>query len=402
MTLSPSPATFRTPPNEFLQKTESANSWIEISRSAYGKNLELFRRLIGPKVELSAVVKANAYGHGILNIAELAIANGADSFCVHALDEALQLRSAGFDQDILVMGHVPLGRLAEAVNADLRLVLYNLASAERLAELAHSVSRPIRVHLKLETGTYRQGVEKEDLDAFLERIDRHPRLDLEGAYTHFADIEDTTSHEYARSQLGRFERMVERLQQATSKPLLRHTACSAASLLFPQTCFEMIRLGIGQYGLWPSKETFLSYRLEHPDEDPQPLHPVLSWKARVSQVKEVPAGCSIGYRRTYQTTRRSRLAILPIGYSDAYDRRLSNQAHVLIRGRRAPVRGRICMNLTMVDVTDIPGVELEDEAVLIGRQGEEVIHASHLADLSGTIAYEVVARLSSALPRFLV
>lgn len=383
--------------------TRQLNSWLEISSTAYRSNLDLFRQLVGSKVELSAVVKANAYGHGLIEIARLAVDCGADSFCVHGLDEALAIRGAGLQQDVLIMGHVPLARLREAAMADFRLVLYNRRSAELLAALASEQQRRVRVHLKLETGTCRQGIGGEEVEPFLDLLARHPSLHLEGVYTHFADIEDTTSHEYAFAQLEAFERGLGRIRRRRGEePLLAHAACSAAALLFPQTHFDMVRLGISQYGLWPSKETFLSYRLDHPREKAPTLRPVLSWKARISQIKEVPAGQSVGYGRTYQTTRRSRLAVLPIGYSDGYDRKLSNQAHVLIRGQRAPVRGRVCMNLTLVDVTDIPDVELEDEAVLIGRQGVEEISAARLAEWIGTIGYEVVARLSPALPRLVV
>ncbi len=405
------------------------NTWLEISEGAYARNLAFFRRLVGPGVELAAVVKANAYGHGMELVAGLAARHGADSFCVHSLDEALRLRRAGFTQDVLIMGHVPLARLAEAVAEDFRLVLYNLESARRLAELAADRG-PVRVHLKIETGTHRQGIDDPDLGAFLELLRRHGRrqrplgggggyLQVDGVYTHFANIEDTTDPAYARRQLDRFHRAVERLRAAGLDPGKRHAACSAATLVFPRTHFEMVRLGVSQYGLWPSKETFLSYRMAGasanggPHRDPPDglvrtagaadrLEPILTWKARISQLKRVPAGRLVGYGCTWQTPRETRLAVLPVGYADGYDRRLSNQAYVLVRGRRAPVRGRVCMNLTLVDVTDVPGVELEDEAVLLGRQGDQRIAAGRLAELAGTIHYEITSRLAADLPRIVV
>lgn len=377
------------------------NTWVEISRDAYLHNLTFFRGLVGPGVELAVVVKANAYGHGWREIAELARGGGADSFCVHSLDEALALRAAGYGEDVLVMGHVPLARLGEAVEAGLRLVLYNPESAIELGRAARARGRRARVHLKLETGTYRQGVDEEGLGALLEVLGAHPELEVEGVYTHFANIEDTTDHGYARAQLERFEALVARIRGAGLAVGTRHAACSAATLLFPQTHFEMVRLGIAQYGLWPSKETFLSYRLEHPAANSD-LRPVLAWKARISQVKDVPAGAFVGYGCSYQTTRATRLAVLPIGYSDGYDRGLSNRAHVLVRGRRAPVRGRVCMNLTLVDVTDVPGAALEDEVVLLGRQGEQEVRAADLAEWAGTIPYEIVARLRQGMERVVV
>jgi alanine racemase len=382
--------------------TASLNSWIEISESAYAANLRFFRRLVGPEVELSAAVKANAYGHGMEIVAALAARHGADSFCVHSLDEALRLRRAGLTQDVLIMGHVPLARLDEVVAEDFRLVLFNRETLERLAALTSSGDRRARVHLKIETGTHRQGIDETDLGGFLDVLGRHPRIVVEGVTTHFANIEDTTDHSYASRQLERFDGAVERLRAAGFSPK-RHAACSAATLVFPRTHCEMVRLGVSQYGLWPSKETLLSYRMAHPGDEPA-LRPVLTWKTRVGQLKQVPSGAFIGYGCTYQATRDTRLAVLPIGYSDGYDRRLSNQAHVLVGGRRAPVRGRVCMNLTMVDVTDVPGVELEDEVVLLGRQGSggQEVTAGQLADLVGTIHYEVVARLSPDLPRLLM
>jgi alanine racemase len=382
--------------------TRGLNSWIEISRDAYLHNLAFFRRLVGPRVELAVVVKANAYGHGRRLVAELAAAGGADSFCVHSLDEALDLRAAGLAQDVLIMGHVPLARAAEAVAHDFRCGLFNLASAAALAAAARDQGRRVRVHLKLETGTYRQGVDDDELAAVLDFLRAHSEVRLEGAYTHFANVEDTTDHAYAERQLRRFDELVERVRAAGFGEPRRHAACSAASLVVARTHFDMVRLGVSQYGLWPSKETFLSYKLRHADTGEETLRPVLTWKTRISQVKRVPAVRFVGYGCTYQTPRESLVAVLPIGYSDGYDRRLSNQAHVLVRGRRAPVRGRVCMNLTMVDVTDVPGVELEDEVVVLGRQGDQQVRAEDLAALVGTISYEIVARIHGDLPRLVV
>ncbi len=375
------------------------NSWIEISESAYAGNLKFFKDRLPAKTEFSVVVKSNAYGHGLPEIARLALRHGADSFCVHSLEEAMLLRNEGIDRDILIMGHVPLGRLKDAVNGKFRLVLYNPESLAELIRITKKNRTSVKVHLKLETGTYRQGVDEDLLPQMLATLKNNSQVKLDGVYTHFANIEDTTSHDYAFYQLDRYNKMVDRIRDAGFDGFKRHTACSAALLLFPETYFEMVRLGISQYGMWPSRETLVSYKMKHPGNDRDILRPVLSWKARISQVKEVPANRYIGYGCTYQTTRPSRIAILPVGYSDGYDRNLSNQSYVLIRGKRAPVRGRICMNLFMVDVTDIPEVNLEDEAVLIGRQDEEVITVEYLAGLGRTINYEFVTRLNWQIPR---
>jgi len=381
--------------------TQSLNVWLEISEQAYAHNLQFFRHSVGPRVELAAVVKSNAYGHGLGLIAPLAVKHGADSFCVHTLDEALSLRRSGFALDVLIMGPVPLRRLDEVVREDFRLVLFSVETADHLARAASDQGKTARVHLKLETGTYRQGLDESELDPLVRCLARHPELAAEGVYTHFANIEDTTNHAYADRQLACFHRMIERLRASGVSPSKHHAACSAAALVFPETHFDLIRLGISQYGLWPSKETYLSYRLDHPEKDAT-LQPVLTWKTRISQLKQVPVGSFVGYGCTYQTSRPTRIAVLPIGYADGYDRRLSNQTYALVRGRRAPVRGRVCMNLTLIDVTDIPGVEPGDPVTLLGSQGDEKITADHLAGLVGTISYEIVARINPDLPRILV
>jgi len=300
----------------------------------------------------------------------------------------------------MVMGYVPLDRLAGVVDHDLDLVVYNEAALEPLERAAAQADRPARVHLKIETGTHRQGIAEADVPSFAGRVDASPGLELRGISTHFANIEDTTDHGFARTQIEAFERVHATLREAGHEVPLRHAACSAAALLFDRTHLDLARVGISLYGLWPSKETYVSC-LEHgrPTLD---LRPVMSWKTRVAQVKAVPEGAFVGYGCTYRTTRDSRIAVLPVGYFEGYDRGLSGVAHVLVRGRRAPVRGRVCMNMCMVDVTDVPGVEVEDEVVLLGRQGDERISAEQLAQWCGTITYEIVCRIHPSLPRVVV
>ncbi|MBD3403596.1 alanine racemase, partial [candidate division GN15 bacterium] len=216
----------------------------------------------------------------------------------------------------------------------------------------------------------------------------------------FANIEDTTRHEYADQQLKNFKTLVARLNKAGIKPGILHTASSAAMILFEKTRFDLVRPGISLYGYWPSKETYLSYRLHGGDNDI--FRPVLSWRTKITQIKRVPADSFIGYGCTYRTTAATRLAVLPVGYYDGYPRALSNQAYVLINGRRAPVRGRICMNLMMVDITDIKGVKPGAEVTLIGVDGDEVLTAGSLADWAGTIHYEILGRLSQGSRRRIV
>lgn len=380
--------------------TDNLNTWIEISEETFAFNLDFFRKIIPEKTELSMVVKANAYGHGIKEIVELADRNGIRSYCVHTLEEALSLHKQKRNCDVLIMGPVPPGLLSEVIKNRFRLVVYDINVLDDLNRTAVDIDQSARIHLKLETGTYRQGINPEDVELFLEKLKKTPRVNLEGVYTHFANIEDTTDHKYAFSQLRRFKDISARIQQ-DYPAVKRHTACSAAALLFRETHFDMVRLGISLYGLWPSMETFVSYKTLHSQNGEDVLRPILSWKARVGQVRSVPANQNIGYGCSYQTTRKTQLAVLPIGYADGYSRSLSNQAFVLIHGRRAPVRGRVCMNLIMVDITDIPNVRPGDEAVLIGKQDAEILTVDYLASLAGTINYEFITRLNGLITRII-
>jgi alanine racemase len=370
--------------------------WVELDAAAPDHNLRQLRRGLKRGVALCAVVKANAYGHGLRAIAGLI--PSADWLAVNSLEEGAELRALGERRHVLVLGHVPLARVGEAVALDLDLTLFNAESLDALAASAASVAeRKARVHLKIETGTGRQGVLPESVPEFVERLDRLPGLELVGLSTHFANVEDTLNHGYAQEQLARFAGVLETLERGRRRPQIVHSASTAAGILLPSTHFTMVRAGIGLYGLWPSRETYLSAvmgRRAVPE-----LRPVLSWKTRLAQIKLLPEGSYIGYGCTYRTTRPTRLGVLPVGYADGYDRGLGNTAHVLVRGRRAPVIGRVCMNLTMVDLTDIPQAALEDEAVLLGRDGEEAITAETLAGWAGTINYEVVTRISPLLER---
>ena len=373
---------------------------VEIDRLALVHNIREFRRLIGPRRKFLAVVKANAYGHGILEVAGIAVSEGVDWLGVNSVDEGAALRRAGIDAPILVLGYTPFSSLEEAVTLGLRLTVYNRETVERLTALASRLRKIARVHVKLETGTWRQGVAAKDLAAFVRDVRRRPGLVFEGLSSHFANIEDTTKHDYPRRQLEIYRSACRRLEEGGPRIPLKHMSCTASTILFPEPGFNLARVGIGLYGLWPSKETYLSCLLDK--KEPLSLEPVLSWKARIAQIKSVPAGSDIGYGCTYRTTRPTILAVVPVGYFDGYDRGLSNAAHVLVKGRRAPVRGRVAMDFFMADVTDVPGARLEDEVTLLGADGRERISAEDLASLAGTISYEILARINPLVPRVVV
>jgi alanine racemase len=376
-------------------------SWIEIDGNAVKSNLTKFIQLLPEQTKLLAVVKGNAYGHDMISIAKIAIQAGSDWLGVFHLGEAEELRQASIKSPILVLGYIPKSDLIEAIEIEARITVSSLDYIDHISQAAKKTGKKTFLHLKLETGTNRLGLSPKELELAVNKIKQDQLLVLEGTHTHFANIEDTTEHDYAKGQLQRFEEMLDLIRTKDEPVPLPHTACTAAAILFPNTYFSMVRIGIGMYGLWPSKETYLS-ALQQGKREPLELEPVMSWKTRVIQVKEVPSGEYIGYGCTYRTTRKTTLAILPIGYANGYDRKLSNRGHVLIGDVRAPIRGRVCMNLTMVDVTDIERVCLEDEVVLLGKQGSEEITAEQMAGWAQTINYEIVTRAEPFGPRHLL
>lgn len=373
--------------------------WIEIDRRALASNVRNFREIAGRR-RLLAVVKSNAYGHGLTAVSRLALAEGVEWLGVHALEEGLALRAAGIGAPVLVLGPVAPGRREDALRADLRLTVYDRETAAGFSAAAVRIGTKARVHLKVETGTNRQGLRPAELAVFARRLSRLPGIEIEGFSSHFANIEDTTSLEYARRQMAQFAEGAALLRKDGFRIPIRHFAATGAAIVYPESRLDMIRLGIGLYGLWPSKETYLSCRLRK--RKPIVLRPVLSWRARIAQVKRIPKGAFVGYGCTFRTTRPTRLAVIPAGYADGYDRALSNAAHVLVRGKRAAVRGRIAMNFFTADVTDIPGAAAGDTVTLIGRDGRETVSVDALAALAGTINYEILARLNPEIPRLVV
>jgi alanine racemase len=375
----------------------SSLAWVELNSRAPDHNAREIRACAGEGVRLCAVVKSNAYGHGMAQM--VGLLPSADWLAVNSLEEGLELRELGVSKPVLVLGHVLLERLHEAVEADLRLTVYNRETLDTLCRI-HLLPKTARLHLKIETGTARQGIPIDEIGRFVKRMDGIEGVELEGVSTHFANIEDTLNHDYSEYQLEEFRRALQVLENRGRMPPILHTASTAAAILFPQTHFHMIRAGIGLYGLWPSRETFISARMGHrrvPD-----LRPVMAWKTRIVQLKTLQEGSFVGYGCTYRATRRTRLAVLPVGYADGYDRKLGNNAYVLVNGKRAPVIGRVCMNLTMIDVTDIAHVKLENEVVLLGTWDGETISAETLAGWAGTINYEIVTRINPALQRRIV
>jgi len=365
-----------------------------ISRSALLHNFDQIRRLADAKTLLAPCVKANAYGHGLELVAPVLDQAGADWFCVNSVEEGAQIRALGIARPILVLGHVPLDQLQQALQLNLQLLITNLQTVEALNGLA-TKQKPAVIHLKVDTGMSRQGVFTEDAPSLIQHIRTLVNIELKGLATHFATADEPDNPTHYNRQKKRFQRLVAELDQQGLRPPLIHAANSAATLLDPEMHFDLVRPGIACYGLWPSGETRTAL------EGKVTLQPTLTLKSTVAYTKDIAHGESVSYGASWTAEKPTRLAVLPIGYADGIDRHLSNRGEVLIGGKKAPIRGRVCMNILMVDITQHPQVAVGDEAVLIGRQGDQSLTAEDWADAIGTINYEVTTRLRENLPRVL-
>ncbi len=386
-----------------VMRTKNHTTWIEISRMALSHNIATIRSLISPKTILCATVKANAYGHGAVLASQIFLEAGADWLAVHSIDEALEIRQAGINAPIYILGFVPKDRLGDIIQYSFDIVVYDLLRLRVLADLAKKNNSVARVHIKLETGLNRQGISIDEVVKLAKFTDTHPALKLVGITSHFANIEDTTSKEFANFQFKKFQECFEIFVQSGIKPSYYHIANSAATILYPEMHLNFVRPGIACYGIWPSITTRIKARLKNPQLT---LLTAFTWKALVAQVKEIKPGESVGYGRTFTARRKTRLAIIPIGYYEGFDRRAGNVGHVLINGKIAPVVGRVSMNNIMVDCTECGQVRPEDEVVLLGRQGASEITAEEIASWTDKIPYEVPTRIGSTLasriPRIVV
>ncbi len=347
---------------------------------------EVVRRVAGRKI--LAVVKARAYGHGAVAVSRRLLGFGADMLGVALVEEGMELRQAGIDAPILMMGSL-FPEQAEVLT-DLRLtpVVFTMNTARALSRAAQKLKTSVSVHVKIDTGMGRIGIAPEEADEFLEMLRGLPGIDIQGLMTHFADA-DLREKVFASKQIDRLAALVQRLtEKGISVPLI-HAANSAAVLSYQDSLFTMVRPGLMLYGYSPLEAGASQFD----------LIPVLSLVTRIAYLKKVKAGTSISYGRTFVTKRDSLIATLPVGYADGYSRSLSNKGEVLIRGRRVPIVGRVCMDMCMVDVTDIPGVSEGDDTVLIGSQDDERITAEEIAAKTGTIPYEVLCGISGRVPR---
>jgi len=369
---------------------------IEIDLAALQNNFKSIRKTVGTGVKIMAVVKSDAYGHGMVECAKALYRAGARTFGVAEVWEGMALRRAGLQGDIVILlGGVPEA-YDEIIEYSLTPVVYDIDYITGLANAAARKGTETSVHLKVDVGMGRLGILPYEVDSYVSLIRRLPFLKLEGLLSHFPVADVGEAREKTREQLALFQKVLGGLKTGKGDSALVHIANSAGLIYFPEAHLDMVRPGISLYGYYPDASP------EHAKTAAPALElqPVMTFKTRIVQVKELEAGSGISYGHTFITSRKSRIAILPVGYADGYLRKLSNRGAVIIHGRRAPICGRVCMNATMVDITDLPPVAAGTEAVLLGRQGNEEISADDLAQWQETISYEILCLLGSCNERY--
>ncbi len=365
-------------------------TWAEIDLDALAYNYQLIRTHVGPDVKILAAVKANAYGHGAVECARRLASAGADWFGVALPEEEIELRNAGIDNPILCLGGFWPGQEEACLRERLTPVVYRLEMIESLNRMAAEAGVVADVHVKIDTGMRRLGIPFADVPQFCKAIKKFSHIRVDGLMTHLASADDPEQADFTERQLEKFAAALRIFREEGFAPTYIHAANSAATFAH-SSVGNMVRPGGSLYGF--KRDVF------PPNIAAPPLRPVMSLHSRIMLLKTVPAGARLGYGGTFETTRESLIATVPIGYNDGYSRALSNRGQVIVRGQFAPVSGRVSMDLTLLDVTDVDGVTVNDQVTLLGRQGENAISAEDLAALAGTISYEITCGISDRVPR---
>jgi len=367
-------------------------TWIEVDKRALGWNYRLFRKLLPPACRLMAVAKSNAYGHGLYDNAPVMERLGVDWLGVDSIVEAVTLRKIGIRRPILVFGYTVPARFGEAAKHDLSLTVSSLECLQALHN--HQNPDKIKVHLKIDTGLHRQGFFLDQIPRVIRILKKNPgRLKVEGVYTHFAKAKDPQNRAYTLGQIEIFQKALDVFQNAGFTPI-RHACATAGTFNYPEACLDMVRIGIGLLGLWPSLEMKVAL------EKTYRLKPALSWRTIISEIKRLPKGSGVSYELTETVRRDSKVGICPIGYWHGFPRSLSSVGEVLIHGRRARVLGLVTMDMIVVDLTDIPRVSVGDVVTLIGRGNGDVITAYEMAQKAGVSYYELLTRLNPLIQKF--
>ena len=376
--------------------------WAEIDLNAYAHNIKELRRITHPNARLMAVVKADGYGHGAVEVAREALQNGAEWLGVARIDEAIRLRQHSLTAPILIFGYTPPDLAKQLIEFDLTPTVYSYSTAEILSTNAQSIGKTIGVHIKVDSGMGRLGLlpdtlvskkapkdMKNEAVREIESISKLAGLAIEGIFTHFATA-DSADISYAKKQLEIFLDFTHQMRRAGLELFLKHAANSAALLQLPESHLDMVRPGIATYGLRPSEEMKKMQAV---------LKPAMALKSKIIHLKNVPAGFNVSYGITYQTQHPTTIATVPVGYADGYSRLLSSRGHMLVHGKKVPIVGRVCMDLTMLDVGTLSNVNLEDEVVIFGQQDNKSITADEIASRLNTINYEIVSTITARVPR---
>lgn len=368
--------------------------YAKIDLDAIAYNMEQMKQNIRPETKVMAVIKADGYGHGAVQIAEMMERwNYIWGFAVATLDEAVVLRTEGIQKPILVLGCVFPDQYMEMLKHEIRMNIYTEEMAESISRMAAREGKTAYMHIKLDTGMSRLGFGTNEQSAeTIKRISKMPNVNMEGIFTHFtkADEKDKT---FTKKQIQEFVWMTERLKEKNVRFTYEHCSNSAGIIDVPEANFDIVRAGISTYGLYPSEEV---------DKTNVKLKPALALKSHVAFVKEIESGTPVSYGGTFVAKEKMKIATIPVGYADGYPRSLSNKGYVLIRGKKAPILGRVCMDQFMVDVTQIEGVSFGDKVTMIGKDGNEILPVEVLSELSGRFNYEFVCDLGKRIPRVYV
>lgn len=377
-------------------------SYIELSQSALEKNYLFIKKLLG-KTTFSSVVKGNAYGHGINTFCSMLYKAGQRHFSVFSASEAEKVLEAVTNEcTILIMGMIEDHQLAWAIENEIEFYVFEKERLQNALQFAKKLNKAARIHLELETGMNRTGFDRGDLAEVIEFVSNNKKhFEIKGICSHLAGAESIANYKRVKDQIKRFNKVKKKLQKELDPTPLFHLACSAASLRYPKTKLDLARIGIMQYGYFPTKET-LVYYLSKIDKYAQPLERVISWKSQVMDTKNVAAGEFVGYGTSFFTNIDSKIALVPVGYSHGFTRSLSNQGKVLIRGQRFDVIGTVNMNMLAVDISENTEICRGDEVVLIGKQGELEISVASFGEYSQQMNYELLVRLPQDIPRHIV
>ncbi|WP_018475439.1 alanine racemase [Echinicola pacifica] len=379
-------------------------SRLEISRSAYRKNIRFIRNQIGSSPIISAVIKGNAYGHGIENIVPIAEEAGIRHFSAFSTDEARRVKnSSRKGSQIMIMGMLHTEDLPWIIENEISFYCFEFDRLKQAIQQAKVMNKVARIHIEVETGFHRTGFEWQEKEALAKLLlNNAEHIQLSGLCTHFAGAESIANYLRVKKQIEQYHTFKNWFVENEINFASYHTACSAASLSFPETIMDMVRIGIVQYGFWPSQETYMSKFPELAAGKKNPLKRLISWKSSIMSIKEVAMGQFVGYGTTYMAPRKMKIALVPIGYCHGFSRMLSNLGRVLINGKRVPVVGNVTMNSISIDVTDLKGVQKGDEVVIIGKQKSNEITVASFSETTQQVNYELLTRLPSDIPRQIV